>query len=69
MLLGVTGSSIRFNWGAWWSSGLSAGLPIVRFGVKIPARAEIWIEISAPPGLPSQFSYIEYIDRTLSVVR
>jgi len=34
-----------------------------------PDRAEIWIEISAPPVPPSQLSYNEYTDRTLSVER
>jgi len=33
------------------------------------ARAEIWTEISAPPAPPSQLSYDEYTDRTLSVGR
>ena len=32
-----------------------------------PAMAAIWFEISAPPALPSQICYDEYIDRTLSV--
>ena len=30
------------------------------FGVQIPARAEILIEISAPPATPSQLNYDEY---------
>ena len=37
-------------------SGLAvsgAGLPIERFGVQIPAKAEIWFQISAPPASPS----------------
>ena len=46
-----------------------AGLPIVRFGVKTPARAEIWFEISVPPAPTSQLSYYKYIDCTLSVGR
>jgi len=41
--------------------------PIERFNVYVPARAEICIEISAPPAPPSEFSYDEYTDRTLSV--
>src|SRR6218665_540755 len=28
-------------------SGLCAGLPIMKFGVQIPVRAEIWNQISA----------------------
>ena len=31
----------------WYSNG--SGLPIERFGVQIPTRAEIWFDISAPP--------------------
>ena len=42
---------------------------IVRFGVQNPARTEIWFEISVPPAPPSQLSYDEYTDRTLSVGR
>jgi len=41
-----------------WSNGWCAGLPVMRLEVQIPARAEIWIEISAPPAPPSQLSYI-----------
>jgi len=51
----------------WYSNG--SGLPIERFGVQIPAMAEIWFEISVPPAPPSQLSYDEYNDRTLSVGR
>jgi len=36
---------------------------------NIPDRAEIWFEISAPPAPPSQLSYDEYTDCTLSVGR
>ena len=46
--------------GAWWSSCYCAGLPIMRFGVKISARAE----------MPScELSNDEYTDHTLSVGR
>ena len=37
---------------AMWSSGWRDGLPMVRFGVRIPAMAEMWFEISAPPAPP-----------------
>ena len=47
------------SWDPWWSSDYHAGLPIESFGVQIPARAEIWFKISAPPVLPSQLSYDE----------
>src|SRR6218665_1761180 len=33
--------------------GKHAGPPTVRLGVQIPARAEIWFEISAPPAPPA----------------
>ena len=39
------------------------------FRVQIQARAEIWILISAPTACPSQLSYDEYTDLTLSVER
>jgi len=45
-------------------SGWHAGLPIERSRVEIPARAEIWFEISAPPVHPSQLSDDEYTDHT-----
>ena len=48
--------------GARWSSGYRTLLPIKRFGVQIPGRAEIWFEISAPPAPPSQLSYDEHTD-------
>ena len=41
----------------------------MRFEVQTPARAEIWLEISVQSALPSQLSYDEYTDRTLSVGR
>ena len=41
----------------------------MRLGVQIPARAEIWFEISAPPVLSTQLNYDEYTDHTLSVGR
>jgi len=45
------------------------GLPIVRIGVEIQARVEIWIEISAPPVLPSKLSYMyDGTYRTRSVI-
>ena len=45
------------------------GLTNEIFGVKIPARAEILVQISAPLApLPSQLSY-EYTNRTPSVRR
>jgi len=34
-------------------------------GAQIPARAEIWFEISALPEAPSQFSFDEYAVHTL----
>jgi len=46
-----------------------AGPPTVRLGFQIPARAEIWFEISAPSEPRRQLSYDEYTDRTLSVGR
>jgi len=49
--------------------GQHAGLPSETFGVEIPAREDIWLEISIPPAYPSQFSFYEYTDRTLSVGR
>src|SRR6218665_952204 len=56
-----------------WSSGWRAGLPIERFWIQIPARVEIWFEISnkisAPPAPPSQLGYDECTDHTLSVGR
>jgi len=45
------------------------GLPTERFRVQTPAKVELWFEISAPPVPPSQLSYDEYNDRTLSVGR
>ena len=33
------------------------------FGVQIPTRAEIWIEISALLAPPSQLSYDEYTEQ------
>ena len=42
--------------------GVLYRLPI---GVQIPARVEIWLEISAPPAPPNQFSYDEYADHTI----
>ena len=39
------------------------------FVVRISVRAETWLEISAPPVPPSQHSYDEYTDRTLTVGR
>ena len=41
------------------------GLPIEKFGFQILARAEIWLEISAPLAPSSQLSSKEYTDRTL----
>ena len=35
------------------------------FRVQMPARTEIWFEISAPLVTPSQLSYDEYTDCTL----
>ena len=43
-----------------------AGLPILRFGVQIPARTDIRFEISAPPAPLNQLNYDEYTDRPLS---
>ena len=48
-------------------SCLRAELTIKRFGVQIPAKAEILIKISAPPVPRSQLSYDEYTDRTMSM--
>jgi len=42
------------------------GGPILRFGIKILARAEILFKIFAPPVAPSQLSYDEYTNCTLS---
>ena len=55
-----------------WYSGYHAGPPIERFGIEIPARAEIWIEISAPHASlanSAMMSSIEYTNRTPSVGR
>ena len=68
-LLKTKDFGISEKWGTQWSSGWRAGLPIDRFEVQIPARAEIWFETSAPPVPPSQLSYDEYTDCTLSVER
>ena len=37
--------------------------------VLISTSKKVWYKISAPPALPNQLSYGEYIDRTLSVGR
>ena|SRR6218665_1432345 len=50
-------------------SGYRAGLPVERSRVQILARVEIWIEISAPPVLPSLLGYDESPYCTLSVGR
>ena len=55
--------------GVWWFRGLCARLPIMRVGFQIPARAEIWIKISAPPVPPNELNFDENTDRTLSVGR
>ena len=41
----------------------------MRFGVKIPAKAEIVIAISATPAPLSELGYDDRTDRTLSVGR
>ena len=41
----------------------------MRLGVQTSERAGIWFEISVPPAPPSQLSYDEYTDHTLSVGR
>src|SRR6218665_3784538 len=53
---------------AWWASGYSV-LDSQSRGSGLKSRAEIWFEISYPPAPPSQLSYDEYTDSTLSVGR
>ena len=51
------------QWLACWTANR------VRFVIQIPTRADIRFEISASLAPPSQLSYDEYTDRTLSVGR
>ena len=60
---------VQLSDGVYHILGMCSGLLVMKLGVQIPARAEIWIEIFAPPAPPSQLSYDEYTDRTLSVGR
>src|SRR6218665_3240424 len=55
-----------------WSSGKRVGLPIVRFGDQTAAGQKFGSRLLfhlRRPAPPSQLSYDEYTDRTLSVGR
>src|SRR6218665_2427699 len=55
--------------GARWHRDKSAPTTADRWGVQLPKRIKICLEIAAPPDSDNQLSYDEHTDRALSVGR